>query len=62
MVDIHKPVILALLESRMSDYKGISKTLGFSHKIQYPANGSSGGIVIMWKDDNISIVYIFIFS
>lgn len=55
MVDVYKPTILALLEIRMSYHRGITKTLGFSYKIQYPASGNSGGLVLIWKDDNINI-------
>ncbi|KAM3246473.1 hypothetical protein P3L10_008240 [Capsicum annuum] len=60
MVQIHQPVILGLLETRMQDHKRISKTLGFSNNIQFPATGNFGGRVLMWKDENINITEISI--
>lgn len=55
MIDMHKPVILALLETRMSDHDSLTEDLGFSKKIQYPAVRRSGGLVVMWNKDNINI-------
>lgn len=55
MIEMHKPIILALLETRMGDHNKLAKDLGFSNKIQYPAVRTSEGLVIMWNDHNISI-------
>lgn len=55
MVKLHKPAMLVLLETRMTEQKHLIKELSFSGKIQNPAVGLSGGIVIMWKDDILKI-------
>ncbi|XP_016540951.2 uncharacterized protein LOC107841591 [Capsicum annuum] len=55
MIEMHKPIILALLETRMGDHNKLAEDLGFSNKIQYPTVGTSRGLVIMWNDHNISI-------
>ncbi|KAF3660427.1 putative oxidation resistance protein 1-like isoform X1 [Capsicum annuum] len=60
MVQIHKPVILGLHETRMQDHKRISETLGFSNSIQFPATGNSVDLVLMWKDENINVTEISI--
>lgn len=60
MVQIHKPVILGLHETRMQDHKRICETLGFSNSIQFPATGNSGDLVLMWKDENINVIEISI--
>lgn len=38
----------------MGDYNQLADMLGFAKKIQYPAVRNSGGIAIMWNDDNIT--------
>lgn len=55
MISMHKPTILALLETRMSDHNNLAEELGFSKKIQYPAVRRSGRFVVMWNEDNITI-------
>lgn len=52
---MHKPTILTLFETKMSDHNDLTKYLGFCKKIQYPAVRSSGGLVIMWNKDNLNI-------
>lgn len=55
MIEIHKPIILTLLETRMGDHNDFTEYLGFSKKIQYPAVRRSRGHVIMWNEDNLNI-------
>lgn len=55
MVGIHNPFILDLLETRMGNHNKLAEDLGFPKKIKYPSVRSSGGLVIMWEDDNLSI-------
>lgn len=47
MVKLHKPAMLVLLKTRMTEHKHLIHELGFSSQIQSPAIGPSGGIVIM---------------
>lgn len=60
MVKIHKPFILILLETKMTDHKGVTETLGFDHQLQFTAIGCSGGIVIVWKTDTLYLEDIYI--
>lgn len=55
MVDIYQPSILALLETKMVDHSKLAEELGFSCFLQSSPSGHSGGIVILGKDDNMSI-------
>lgn len=62
---LDNPTILVLLETKMAKHKGIISELGFDDRIQSPAIGRYGGMVIMWKDNflrlkEISITYQFI--
>lgn len=51
----HKPVLLVLLETKMTDHKNITDILNFDSFIQSPAEGLSGGIVIMWNEDVVKL-------
>lgn len=61
MGNIHKPTLLALLETRMADHKTITETLGFTNQIQFSASGSSGRIVIIWNNVSLNIQDITVF-
>lgn len=49
MVRTHKPSMLILLETKMTEHKGITKTLGFDRQLQFTAIRRSRGFVIIWK-------------
>lgn len=55
MVKLHKPTMLVLLETKMTEYTHLIQELGFSSQIQNHVVGLSGRIVIMWKDDILKI-------
>ncbi|XP_009800739.1 uncharacterized protein [Nicotiana sylvestris] len=56
MVKMHKPAMLVLLEKKkMADHKKLTEELQFDMIIQSPVIGLSGGIVIMWKEDIVSV-------
>ncbi|KAF3650922.1 hypothetical protein FXO38_16888 [Capsicum annuum] len=48
---IHKPSLLALLESRMSNHTNLVGNLGFSKHISSGATDHSRGIVLIWTKD-----------
>lgn len=52
----HKPTLLLLLETKMSDYKSITDTLNFDSFIQSLVESLSGGIVIIWKEDLVKLI------
>lgn len=52
---------LPCLETRMVDHTKLVDKLGYNSKIQFPATGSSGGIVIMWDNPVLSINDIVIY-
>lgn len=62
LVSIHQPSILALLETRISDHRGLADELGFLCFLQSSTTGSSEVIVIYQKDDVIAIKDISISS
>ncbi|OIT08485.1 hypothetical protein A4A49_63184, partial [Nicotiana attenuata] len=47
--------MLVLLETKMVDHKKLVKDLQFDMIIQSPTIGLSGRIVIMWKEDIVSV-------
>lgn len=55
MVQLLKPVMLVLLETRMAYHTKLIEELQFDLHIQFPVVGLSRGIVIMWKEDVIQI-------
>lgn len=55
MVNIHKPALLVLLETKMTEHQSLTKELKFDSQIQSAANGLSGGIVIMWNEDTLKL-------
>lgn len=60
MVNIHQPIMLTLLESRMADHQELCEELGFHCHIQSAAVGNSGSLVIMSREDSISIDTVFV--
>ncbi|KAG5568296.1 hypothetical protein H5410_064684, partial [Solanum commersonii] len=62
LVSIHKPSMLVLLETKMTDHSKLIEDLGFNSHTQSAVEGFSGGIVIMWKEDNIKLDNISVMS
>ncbi|XP_015970877.1 uncharacterized protein LOC107494332 [Arachis duranensis] len=56
-IRVHKPDIVALQETRCSgdNAKEVIKNLGLNNFILVEARGYSGGIWILWRNDNINI-------
>lgn len=55
MVAMHKPAMLVLLETKMKNHGKIAVDLGYEAHIQSASDGLFGGIVIMWKEDMLSL-------
>lgn len=51
MVKTHKPAMVIFLETRMDDHKRLTEVLHFDAYIQSPAEGLSGGMIIMYLED-----------
>lgn len=49
------PLMPSLLETRMVDHHHLTQDLGFNCQIQSSAIGLSMGIMLMWKEDLLSI-------
>ncbi|KAH0726997.1 hypothetical protein KY284_002862 [Solanum tuberosum] len=47
LISIHKPSLLALLDTKMTDHSKLTEDLGFDSHTQSMAEGFSGGIVNM---------------
>lgn len=50
MVNIHRPTMLVLLETKMKENKTLCDALGFDLHIQSSDVGLSYGIAVMWKE------------
>lgn len=55
MLDTHRPCMVALLETRLVNHENWLDDFGFSELIEVPAKGQSGGIVVMWKHEVVSV-------
>ncbi|OIT27325.1 hypothetical protein A4A49_64404, partial [Nicotiana attenuata] len=55
MFDYHKPSVVALLETRLSDHHVIMEDFGFSGLAQVAAQGNSGGMALMWNSDEVNV-------
>ncbi|KAH0779196.1 hypothetical protein KY290_005623 [Solanum tuberosum] len=55
IVNIHKPALLVLQETKMTKHQSLTEELKFDSQIQSTANGLSGGIVIMWNEDTLKL-------
>ncbi|XP_019246277.1 PREDICTED: uncharacterized protein LOC109225925 [Nicotiana attenuata] len=55
IVHLHKPALMVLLEIKMADQKKLAEELHFDMLIQSPAIGLSGRIMLMWKEDNVTV-------
>ncbi|KAH0673719.1 hypothetical protein KY290_003568 [Solanum tuberosum] len=55
LVELNKPTILALTETRMKDHNKILQALDFTDVIQVPVIGYSGGIALLWRNTEITI-------
>ncbi|XP_033515561.1 uncharacterized protein [Nicotiana tomentosiformis] len=59
MIDTHKPCMVTLLETRMENHISLLSDSPFSEMIEVPAEGQTGGMVIMW-DASIVKVHNFV--
>ncbi|OIT30699.1 hypothetical protein A4A49_60788 [Nicotiana attenuata] len=55
MLDYHKPNVVALLETRLADHHNIMEYFGFLGQAQVPAQGNSGGMALMWNNDEVNV-------
>ncbi|KAK4713764.1 hypothetical protein R3W88_019671 [Solanum pinnatisectum] len=55
MVKNHKPTMLVLLETRMSEHKILTEVFNFDSQFQSAAAGLFGGMVIIWKNDVLNV-------
>ncbi|KAG5627674.1 hypothetical protein H5410_012892 [Solanum commersonii] len=62
LVSIHKPSMLVLLKTKMTDHSKLTEDLGFNSHTQSAVEGFSGGIIIMWKEDIIKLDNISVMS
>lgn len=49
------PSVLALTETRLHEHQPLMEELGFTGLYQVRAHGVSGGIVLMWKTDELTV-------
>ncbi|XP_019265675.1 PREDICTED: cell wall protein RBR3-like [Nicotiana attenuata] len=54
MLDTHCHCMVALLETRLVNHENWLDEFGFSQLIEVPAEGQSGGMVVMWKHGVVS--------
>lgn len=55
LINLHNSVMLVLLETKIADHAKITDELGFESFIQSAAEGLCRGIVIMWRNDLLTL-------
>lgn len=58
LINTHNPYTVSLLETRMSNHIRIRDDFQFSNIVEIPAQGQSGGIAIVWHDNNVQLSHI----
>lgn len=51
MVKLHKPAMVVLFETKMTEHRRLGVALNYDSFIQSSAMGQSGGIVVLWKKE-----------
>ncbi|XP_075088128.1 uncharacterized protein LOC142170188 [Nicotiana tabacum] len=55
MIDTHKPSVVTLVETRMEIHVSLLNDFPFTQMIEVPTEGQSGGMVILWKSDVVTV-------
>ncbi|KAH0632709.1 hypothetical protein KY284_035504 [Solanum tuberosum] len=55
LIDWHKPPLVALVETKMQDHQPLLDNFPFNTMIQVPANGNSGGLVMLWDNKIVEL-------
>lgn len=55
MIDTHRPCMVTLLETKMVKHEQLLDYFGFFELIEVPAEGQSGGIVVTWKHEVVTV-------
>ncbi|OIT00958.1 hypothetical protein A4A49_31088 [Nicotiana attenuata] len=51
----NNPSVLTLTETKLYEHENLKEELGFSGLLQARANGFSGGMVLLWKTDEVNV-------
>lgn len=54
-MDIHRPCMVAQLETKMASHTSILEDFDFSEMIEMPAIGQAGGLVILWNHNMVTV-------
>lgn len=60
MLNYYRPTILVLLKTHVTDHSNLCSNFGFNAFIEAPAEGLSGGTVLLWNDSTITVTEISI--
>lgn len=55
LINSHHPCMVTLLETRISSHGYLMNEFGFSDMIEVPAEGQSGGMVVLWDASFVSV-------
>ncbi|XP_070004098.1 uncharacterized protein LOC142163515 [Nicotiana tabacum] len=55
IMDTHRPSMVDLLETRMTNHISILEDFNFTEIIEVPAEGQSGGLVILWNHARVIV-------
>lgn len=58
LLNTYKPCMVALLETRMTNHITLRVEFHFSNMVEVPAQCQSGGIAILWQDNNVHLNHI----
>jgi len=55
LLDWHKPLVVALLETKMQDHQPLLENVSFNKMIEVLVVGNSSGIVVLWDDNFLEL-------
>lgn len=55
LLDYHRPTLVALLENHLADHQDLRADFQFSDMAQVPAVGHSGGLVLLWHREALTV-------
>lgn len=55
LLDYHGPTLIVFFETHMQNHAILCDDFGFTNFYEVPANGQTGGIVMLWHDHLLSV-------
>lgn len=55
LLDQHRPLLVALLETKLQSHQGLIDDFPFNQMIEIPKIGNSGGLVVLWDNNMLEL-------